>query len=95
MTGSCIHVQCQLNANVAAGVSMHGDDEGRAYQFVDLARVEPGLRSWSVDCSAGDAIAYMRDAESGRWAMFRVSQVTDPDLVRRLEEARAAQGKHG
>lgn len=89
MRDSCEHVQCQRTANMAAWIA---DGQVADAAFIDLARVEPGLRPFSVDCAMSDAVLYLHGVggPGGRFWMLRLSEVTDPDLIARLEEAAVA-----
>lgn len=68
-----------------------GDERRRdGVLFVDLARSEPGLRRFSLDCTMAEAVVYLRHGVDGEWFMLPVSRVTDPYLITRLEEAARA-----
>lgn len=92
MTGSCEHFECAKVLNVAAWLanSECRDAAGGGVPFTDLARSEPGLRRFSLDCTMREAVVYLKHEADGEWFMLPVSRVTDPYLIIRLEEAARA-----
>ncbi len=86
---SCEHPPCLRVLNVAAWLAGTEGPEGESpgVTFVDLALSDASLRRWSLDCDLGSAVVYMRHDADAEWFLLRVSQVTDPVLLRQLNAA--------
>jgi hypothetical protein len=88
---SCEHPECQLAQNMAVQVS----DESPDVATVDLALADASLRPFSLDCTTASTVVYQQLyepgsnilADGGAWYALRISRVTDPELLRQLEQA--------
>lgn len=89
---SCTHPECARVQNMAASLfSTVADDT-----VIDLARTQPDRQAWSLIClddanrpGQPSACTYLYDNGSGEWFAARVTRVTDPDLIAKLETAAA------
>ena len=85
MKDSCTHPECAHVLNMTASIW----DDSPDVLVVDLAQSDAALQPWSLDCATAGTVAYRPSYEGDGnfvdgWYMLRISRVTDPDVLRKL-----------